>query len=68
MKTPIEALTKALEAANVELDSLHQILMTRDQHRDLWEIAIQTKDMKILEPGFIRVEGDDDGAKIIESR
>jgi hypothetical protein len=68
MNDPIKALQLALAESGIDASDATEIVIYKDKAKNLWECSISTKESKQMEPGHIRVQVDERGARIVEMR
>jgi hypothetical protein len=54
-----------LKESGVNESELVDISLTRFEAADKWECAVQTRSMRDNDPGFIRVDVDKHGARVV---
>jgi hypothetical protein len=65
MNNPFEILKTALEKSGVAASDAIHISLFKVPEKDLWECSIATEKTKEIEPGFIRVQVYEGGARVI---
>jgi hypothetical protein len=54
-----------LKESGVDESELVDVSLTRFEPEDKWECAVQTRNMRDSDPGFIRITVDKQGARVV---
>ncbi|QIF01919.1 hypothetical protein [Roseimicrobium sp. ORNL1] len=65
MNDPFKILQIALSKSGVAASDAIDIALFKDKDKDLWECSIATEKTKEIEPGFIRIQVYEGGARVI---